>query len=405
MKTIGVLRNTIQEYAWGSHTAISELLGNPGPSKNPQAELWMGAHPKSPSEVYYQNQWISLKELIEKHPIDMLGENTADKYNHQLPYLFKVLAAEKPLSIQAHPNRLQAKEGFERENRLGIPLDAAYRNYKDIHHKPECICALTPFWALCGFRPVNEISALIAKICPNSLRSEQQYLRENPNPEGLRFFFTELMKMGQERRKAVVDMAVRHALTFSENNDIFQWMIKLYDVYPDDIGVFSPVLLNLICLEPGEAMFLPAGELHAYLNGVGIELMANSDNVLRGGLTPKHVDVNELLNVLTFETHGIKLLTPHPAEGAEAIYESSAEEFVLSVITVGGKTTYIAPTNRSIEILLCTEGEAKVFEDAEITTGLPAISVSKGSSFVIPAAVKDYTIKGNAVFYKASVAP
>jgi len=143
MKQIGLMKNIVQEYAWGSYTAIPELLGNVSPAKTPQAELWMGAHPKAPSMVKCDGNWKSLLELIEKNPLDILGEKVAEKFDNSLPYLFKVLAAAKPLSIQAHPSRDQAKRGFERENRVGIPLDAYNRNYKDDNHKPECICALS----------------------------------------------------------------------------------------------------------------------------------------------------------------------------------------------------------------------------------------------------------------------
>ncbi|MBW2576423.1 MAG: mannose-6-phosphate isomerase, class I, partial [Deltaproteobacteria bacterium] len=164
------MRNTVQEYAWGSYTAIPELLGNVSPAKVPQAELWMGAHPKAPSMVKCGGDWKSLLELIEKNPQDILGEKVAEKFDNSLPYLFKVLAAAKPLSIQAHPSRDQAKQGFERENRQGIPIDAFNRNYKDDNHKPECICALTLFWALNGFRKISGILTLMEKICTHGLR-------------------------------------------------------------------------------------------------------------------------------------------------------------------------------------------------------------------------------------------
>ncbi len=161
------LKNTVQEYAWGSLTAIPELLGTTNTQNTPQAELWMGAHPKAPSRIEIDNQWVSLLDLIEKSPDAILGEKVAQKFDGTLPYLFKVLAASRPLSIQAHPSLKQAKEGFERENAEGIPLDAPHRNYRDDNHKPECIFALTPFWALCGFRNRYEIVAYFSKVCPS----------------------------------------------------------------------------------------------------------------------------------------------------------------------------------------------------------------------------------------------
>ena len=399
MKNIGILKNTVQEYEWGSYTAIPELLGNDSPANTPQAELWMGAHPKAPSKVKLNGGWKSLMKLIEKNPKDILGKEVAEKYSNRLPYLFKVLAAGKPLSIQAHPSLAQAKEGFIRENSLGIPLDAHNRNYKDDNHKPECICALTFFWALNGFRKISGILALLEKICPQGLKSDLNNLRGEPNSIGLKNFFQAIMTMGLAQQNQIIADAIINSRKFTEDDQAYKWMIDLHNEYPEDIGVFSPILLNLICLKPGQAMFLPAGELHAYLDGVGIELMANSDNVLRGGLTPKHVDVPELLNVLNFEERELDILSPIESNECERIYSSRAEEFVLSVITLKRNLTCYSPTNRSVEILLCTDGEV-------IITDLgnnDKLAFDKGNSIVIPSAVKRYRIEGNATLYKAAV--
>jgi mannose-6-phosphate isomerase len=399
MKNIGILNNTVQEYAWGSYTAIPKLLGNDSPTNTPQAELWMGAHPKAPSKVKLNGEWMSLMKLIEKNPKDILGKVVAEKYNNRLPYLFKVLAAAKPLSIQAHPSQAQAKEGFIRENSLGITFDANNRNYKDDNHKPECICALTFFWALNGFRKISGILALLEKICPQGLKSDLNNLRVEPNSLGLKKFFQAIMTMGRAQQNQIIADAIINAQKFTEEDQAYKWMIDLHNEYPADIGVFSPILLNLICLKPGQAMFLPAGELHAYLDGVGIELMANSDNVLRGGLTPKHVDVPELLNVLNFEERELDILSPIVSNECERIYSSCAEEFVLSVITLKRDLTCYSPTNRSVEILLCTDGEA-------IITDLgnnDKLAFDRGKSIIIPSAVKKYCIEGNATLYKAAV--
>jgi len=399
MKTIGLLKNTIQEYAWGSYTAIPELLGYDSPAGVPQAELWMGAHPKAPSMVKCDGRWISLVEVIEQHPQDVLGKEVAAKFNNRLPYLFKVLAAAKPLSIQAHPSRSQATQGFERENKLKIPLDAGNRNYKDDNHKPECICALTPLWALNGFRKISKMLSLLEKACPHGLEGEIAKLRKKPDSQGLKRFFHSLMTMSGRRQKQIIDTALLNAQNLLKDNQAFGWMIHLQREYPDDMGIFAPILLNLICLEPGQAMFLPAGELHAYLDGVGLELMANSDNVLRGGLTPKHVDVPELLNVLTFKERKITILSKKTINNCEAIYSCESEEFILSVITINKGKHYLSPSQRSMEIILCTEGNASIVDIERKET----ISLARGSSVMIPAAVKAYRIDGNATFYKASV--
>lgn len=399
MKQIGLMRNTIQEYAWGSHTAIPELLGTDSPADSPQAELWMGAHPKAPSMIQRDGSWVSLLTLIEENPKDTLGEHAASKFDNRLPYLFKVLAAARPLSIQAHPSLAQAKKGFERENQRNIRFDAPNRNYKDDNHKPECICALTRFWALNGFRKISTMISLIEKICSKGLKQELDNLRRYQNSKGLRTFFKAIMTMENERQDQIITEAIQQAHKFKDDDPAYKWMIDLFYEYPGDIGVFSPMILNLICLEPGQAMFLPAGELHAYLDGVGIELMANSDNVLRGGLTPKHVDVQELLSVLNFEERKLNLLSPENIDGCEAVYPSLAEEFVLSVISVTEGLPCHSKRNRSVEILLCTQGDAAIIDLSKHAR----IPLSKGKSVCVPAAVEAYSIVGHATIYKASV--
>ncbi len=399
MKTIGLLENTIQEYEWGSYTAICNLLGRKAPSDVPQAELWMGAHPRASSMVAYGGKVISLKEMISKYPEDILGKTIAGKFDEKLPYLFKVLAASRPLSIQAHPSLAQAKEGFKTENDLNIPMDAPNRNYKDKNHKPECICALTTFWAMNGFRKIRNILSFMKKICPNSLGKAIHELEKTHDTYGLKQFFKLLMTLDEKEKEQVLSETIDNAQKFVKIDPVFKWIVKLSKEYPKDIGILSPAMLNLICLEPGEAIFLFSGELHAYLDGLGIELMANSDNVLRGGLTPKHVDVPELLKVINFEERDIKILKCKKKSATECIYASMAEEFLLSLISIDSKKDYTSSTNRSAEILLCTDGHAAIIDCEKNST----VSMPKGTSVIVPASVKMYTIKGTAKFYKASV--
>ena len=399
MFTIGLLKNTVQKYAWGSTTAIQALLGGENNSHDPMAELWMGTHPKAPSLVNYEGQWISLADLIAKDPQDILGEKVAKKFHNQLPYLLKVLAADKPLSIQAHPGLELASKGFENENKQGIPLDAANRNYKDDNHKPECLCALSSFWALFGFRKIDDILSLMGKICPVGLNSEMAQLKKQAAARGLELFFSDLMSMDTEQKKRVLDEATLNAKQRSDEDPAFHWMTKLSDEYPFDIGILSPLFLNLIQLKPGQALFLPAGELHAYLKGVGIELMANSDNVLRGGLSPKHIDVPELLKVLNFKPRHVEFLKEKKKKKTEMIYDSFAEEFVLSVISITEGEFYQNSNLQSAQILLCTEGEAHLADSGNKHT----LHIEKGASVFVSAAAISYTIKGDAVFYKAAV--
>ncbi|OEU81131.1 MAG: mannose-6-phosphate isomerase, class I [Desulfobacterales bacterium S5133MH4] len=399
MKRIGILKNTIQEYAWGSLTAIPELLGmEAGPGK-PRAELWMGAHPKAPSMVKCEGQWRSLLDLIEEDPESVLGKNIAGKFQGKLPYLFKFLAAEKPLSIQAHPSKPEAKAGFRNENELGVPLDSPERNYRDDNHKPELICALTDFWAMCDFRKIPDIISFTKRVCSESLSKELKNLRSQPDSYGLKQFFYALFTLDEHRKKEIIDRAIEKCKTHSGEDQVFGWVVKLSQEHPDDMGALFPLFLNLVCLKPGQAMFLRSGVLHAYLNGVGIELMANSDNVLRGGLTSKHIDVPELLGILDFGERELGIIDAEEKGNDEWVYKSPADEFTLSVVSVKKNDSYTNPAKRSVEIILCTKGEAMIKD----TVYDDSMRLAMGTSIIIPAAVKGYRIEGEATLYKAGV--
>ena len=392
------LKNEIQDYAWGSYSFIQRLL-DAGHTDTPWAELWMGAHPKAPSKVQIDDKWVPLDKLIEQFPEQILGQSTALRFNNSLPFLFKVLAAEHPLSIQAHPNREQARNGFDRENHEDIPLTAPNRNYKDDRHKPECICALTPFWAMEGFRPVSDTVALLSAACPVSLADAIEFLKQNPNRNGLQRFFEALMTLPEHKIQQVIDETAANAAENESKNDEFRWISTLYDLYPEDIGILSPILLNLVCLQPGEALFLNSGEMHAYLEGSGIEIMANSDNVLRGGLTTKHVDVEELMRVLNFQPHALDILSPQNALACEKVYPTPAEEFALSVIQVDEACAYLTNKINGPEILLCTNGAGEIFWNQADET----MAINPGDSVLIPASLESYRISGRAEIYKAAI--
>ena len=399
MNKICILKNPTQEYAWGSKTVIQALLGQAESKDKPIAELWMGAHPKAASNVLVEGEWQSLDEVIGRSPESILGKDVAKRFCMRLPFLFKVLAVDSPLSIQVHPNLEQARAGFTRENSLGIPLNAPNRNYKDENHKPEILCALTPFQGLKGFRKTEEILALMEKIVSSNLSDELNRLKIEANPIGLKGFFTALMRMDRYRQSLIVSEAVRLAEKLANEDQAFYWMVELNKAYPGDIGVFSPVILNLVQLEPGEAIYLPAGELHAYLCGVGIELMANSDNVLRGGLTSKHIDVIELLKIVNFKTGPIKIIKPEKHGMIERTYPTPAEEFLLSKLSVDEERVFTSSQDRSVEILICLKGKA----DVKDLGNNEFFRLDKGKSIIVPAAVSQYQIEGNATFYKASV--
>jgi len=365
------------------------------PTPEPWAELWMGTHPAAPSQLCVNNEWISLNMFIRQSPEQILEKKTAEKYQNTLPFLLKLLAAETPLSIQAHPDKMQAQEGFDRENRLGIPVTDPKRNYKDFHHKPECICALTPFTGLKGFRHIDDIAAQLTVLCPENLAEALGILKT----KGLKPFFKALMAIPLAQKTAVIRETVKNAEADANANPVFKWILALFRYYPEDIGILFPAILNLFTLTPGEALFLPAGELHAYLDGFGIEIMANSDNVLRGGLTPKHIDVPELMNILTFNESTLSILRPETVSRMEAAYQTPSEEFSLIVITVTPLAIYESPVCRGPEILLCTKGAANLS-----SASLPAsMEINSGESVFIPAGVHEYKIAGNAQIYKAGV--
>ena len=388
------LENPVQHYAWGSHTAIPELLGRPSPAPEPWAELWMGAHPMATSRVVGAGESLPLDAYVARDPEAVLGAATAARFERKLPFLFKVLAAAEPLSIQAHPSLAQAREGFERENRAGIPLDAPQRCYRDALHKPELICALTPFHALNRFREPREIVERFAALDVTALAEPLAALRARLDREGLAAFFRVLWTLEEAARSAAIAGAVEWARSRGSGDPAAGWIDVLARRHPGDIGVLAPLLLNVVELAPGEAVFLPAGELHSYLEGVGIEIMANSDNLLRGGLTPKHVDVPELLRTLVFRAGPVERLRPQLVAG-EGRYATPAEEFALAVLEVRPGARYVAPERRAVEILLCTEGRGQI-------AGREDLAVARGDCLLVPARAPRYAVEGDLVLYRAT---
>ncbi len=398
MQDILLLKNPIHEYDWGSKTAIAELLGDPVPAPRPQAELWMSSHPRAPSSVRVSGRWERLPDLISRAPQEILGPRVAERFGARLPFLFKVLAAEHPLSLQAHPSAAQSREGFLREEQARIPLNARERCYRDDNHKPEILCALSPFVALCGFRRTQSIVEELRRLALEELSREIAALEAHPDRAALRAFFSALLSLEPERKAAVIRAAVRAAEQRVRERPEYEWVLRLHAEYPEDIGILSPLILNCIRLEPGEALFLPAGELHTYLEGVAIELMANSDNVLRGGLTNKYVDVPELLRILSFRDGEIPILRPEK-RGAELRYPALAEEFQLTAIRVEPGAPYESAAHRNVEVLIATEGRMTV----ESVAGGEPLEVARGTSFLVPAAAPGYRIRGEGFLYRASV--
>jgi len=387
------ITNTPRDYAWGSAGEISALLGTQ-PTGKPEAELWLGAHPGCPSVIVDPSQANGASDLfewIQRDGPQILGDGI-----ERLPFLLKVLAAGAPLSLQAHPTPEQAAEGFARENAAGIPLTASYRNYKDSSAKPELIVAVSEtFEALCGFRPMARTRASIERLVVMDAASS------TPTPE----LFAEWLAFARDdstirtmfewlisAQPPVGDLVVRvSALAADDASDEFALIRNLAGHYPGDPGVLIALMLNQVTLAKGEALFLAAGNIHAYLRGVGIELMASSDNVLRGGLTPKHVDVSELLSVLDFSASPVPYLRPEPLGATSAVYRPEVRDFQLTVIE--GESVVPVP---SAAILLCTEGEFS------ITGATASVSLSRGDSVLVTAGEDTLTVTGAGQMFVAT---
>jgi mannose-6-phosphate isomerase len=390
------LSNPIREYAWGSRSAIAELLGQPTPSLRPQAEIWMGAHPSDPSRARCRGDWTPLPELLREHPSEILGESVAARFGGELPFLLKVVAAAQPLSVQAHPDREQALEGFERENAAGIALDARERNYPDPHPKPELLCALSPFSALSGFRPIAAIVRAFRELRVDAFAHEVDALERDGGSLALEHFFETVWNAPRDRLALAIDQAVATARRRLDD-PAARWLTAIAALYPGDAGVLAPLFLNLVSLTPGEAIYLGAGELHSYLEGVGIEIMGNSDNVLRGGLTTKHVDVPELCRALRFEPAAAAALRPRKVSARERVFETPADEFELAVIRVTKSRPWRSAQSRGVEILLCTEGDLTVADRESDET----LRLERGASVLIPDSVNRYHLSGEGVVYRA----
>ncbi|MFD4264182.1 mannose-6-phosphate isomerase, class I [Rhodococcus sp. NPDC058481] len=362
------LQGALRTYAWGSRTAIAELCGRPVPSNHPEAEVWLGAHPADPARLLGAAGPVSLLEAVDADPAGQLGDRARAEFGDRLPFLLKLLAAEEPLSLQAHPSAVQAKEGFEREEAAGIPLDSPVRNYRDDSHKPELVVALTTFEVLAGFRDPHRTVDLLRALEVPALDHYIALLAGQPDSSGLRALFTTWITLPPPALRALLPQILEGCVRYLSGargtrpyTAELRTVLGLGESYPGDAGVLASLLLNRITLQPGEGLYVAAGNLHAYLHGLAVEIMANSDNVLRGGLTPKHVDVPELLRVLDFEPLTGPVLTPSAVPGAATVvYETPAPEFALTRVDLD-RAGDRHPASVAFElagprILLCTSG-------------------------------------------------
>lgn len=364
-----LLRGAIRQYAWGSHTAIAELTNRPAPSDRPEAELWLGAHPGDPAYLTSPAGDYSLLEVLRDDPQTHLGTRVLGQFGTELPFLMKVIAADQPLSLQAHPNGQQAAAGFQREERGNLPVSAPNRNYRDPRHKPEIVIALEEFDALAGFRPVRDTRSLLQAFGVRKLADDQAPRALN-QPDGVRTLFLKWMTQPPHVVDAMIAVLTAGAKNYLDlRGTMFapeaMTILELAELYPGDPGVLAALLLNRITLQPGEALFLPAGNLHAYLRGVAVEVMANSDNVLRGGLTSKHVDLAELVDVLDFTPISEDQLRPAiDRDGPRTVFTPPVDEFRVAVWSLGhdhvGREVTALQDEDGPHIFLCTKGTVTI---------------------------------------------
>ena len=398
------MENTIQDYRWGSTEALARLCGRT-PHGGHEAELWIGAHPKASSRIFTAGRWRALSDVISKDPTAWLGGATTHDPSHRsLPYLFKILAASQPLSIQVHPSREAATHGFEREERAGIPITASDRNYRDRNHKPELICAIEEFWALQGFRDHDELAVEMAALAAalatqaelaNVAAALRRYSRL-PNVATWRDAFTALLRRSQVEptRSALAATVVRYAQSRADGDPAnrYDWVQRMARFFPGDPGSAAPLYLNLRHLQPGQALFLPPRMLHAYLAGVGVEIMAASDNVLRAGCTKKHIDVEELLANTAFEPYRSVADGGRP-EGPITRYTTTAREFELCRIDPPMEVAIA----HGAAILLALGSSVTVVDDAAGHELIP------GSSLFVQPGTRPLSLQGAAAVYVAAL--
>ncbi|MGO4957214.1 mannose-6-phosphate isomerase, class I [Luteococcus sp. Sow4_B9] len=383
------MSGTLQHYAWGSTTAIPEILGIEATAE-PQAEYWLGAHASAPSTVDGQ----PLDQLIQQNP-GIVGTASVDSFGPCLPYLLKVLAANRPLSLQAHPTRAQAEEGFARENEQGIPLDDPKRTYKDSWPKPELMLALTPFDALCGFRDTLKTAELFEQVGIPALDQMVAPLRLRRGSAGLMEVFLDALGQTDERRDLANETVARclpHVEDEGDFGDFCRTAVMLDEYYPGDGSILAALMMNRFTMQPGEGVFLPAGNMHAYLKGTGIEIMANSDNVLRGGLTPKHIDVDALVSVVDFDAAPVELVRAVEEAPGLSRYPTPAPEFALWQLDLRDGIEVRLPATGSGRTLLVVDGDL---------TGSDGTTLKKGEAAFLEAG-EDVTVTGNATAFLAA---
>jgi mannose-6-phosphate isomerase len=391
------LDNPIRHYPWGSRTAIATLTGRKAPAPEPEAELWLGAHPSAPSRAQVDGQWRDLDGLIDTEAERLLSHEVADRFDRKLPFLLKILAAAEPLSIQTHPDAATARAGFAREESQRVPPER--RNYRDSHHKPELLYAVTPFAALCGLRDPEEAGALIGALAVPALNPLLERLATASSAtEALRAAFIWLLNTADAAPLVTEAAAASSRLTAAASASrraAFETVSLLAERYPHDPGAVISLLMNRVDLAPGEAIHLGAGTLHAYLGGVGLELMASSDNVIRAGCTSKHIDTEELMRVARFDSQPPTTVAPSHPNAGETLWAPPVEELQLTrtEVTDSREAALSGP-----EIWLCLSGDAVLRSPS-----YPELELTRGQSAFVAADAGAVTVTGRGTLYRAAV--
>ncbi|MDR1710745.1 MAG: mannose-6-phosphate isomerase, class I [Propionibacteriaceae bacterium] len=390
-----LLNGTVQRYAWGTHDAIFELLGRE-PDGEPLAEYWLGAHALSPATTSEGD----LDDLVRRHP-QLLGQATAEAYGPQLPFLMKVLSARHPLSLQAHPTREQAEAGYARENAAGIALDAPERVYTDDWPKPEILIAISQFESLNGFREPAETARLFAGLgVADELTSIIRPLTERKGAAALAQVFLDVLSLEGERRHlidVVAAAAMKHSLDEGPVGEFARTAVELDGVFPGDRGILAALLLNRVTLAPGEAFYVAPGQMHAHLRGTGIEVMATSDNVIRGGLTPKHIDVGELVSVVDFTPHEPEITLPVESRPGVERYKTPCPEFDVWRVRITPELgTIRVPGSRSARVVLQLDGHSC------LTSADQAQDLARGQAVFVAADELDAATTGDGTAFVAA---
>lgn len=388
-----LLRGGIQHYAWGDAFFIPSLIGVENPDRRPFAELWIGAHQDLPAEVVAGgNVVVPLDRWIDDAPAEALGGAVAERFHDQLPFLLKVLSASRPLSVQAHPDKRRAQAGYSRENQRAISLDAPHRCYRDPNHKPELLVALTPFHAFCGFRPLDEIAELLRSM-PALTAAGGPF---EASASGLAKLYGTLMRLNQDRvnetlKPILNGLQQSHRASPYGRDTVEYWLLKASEFYVRgdsyDRGLLSILLMNLVQLAPGEGIYVAPGELHTYLEGSAVELMANSNNVVRGGLTDKPIDVEELLTVVNFGRVGVPKVVNENIRDTNGVrverYLTDAKEFELLQLAIEPGGALEASEIRGCALGVCLSGAVSV----QPGTGSP-FTLNQGGALFLSAGSK-----------------